>query len=135
MMKEAPASVRRIVADRTQPPVGGRFVLGRRASLLVSAGVVSHTLWTSAAPALTYGLYAQEWHLTHTVTAGIFAIYPIGVVVMLVGFGGISHQIGRPAPMLVGLFSSFAGALFFSVPPRVLCVFPAPAPLAISARP
>ena len=86
MIKEAPASVRRTVADRTQPPVGGRFVLGRRASLLVSAGVVSHTLWTSAAPALTYGLYAQEWHLTHTVTAGIFAIYPIGVVVMLVGF-------------------------------------------------
>ena len=74
MIKPAPASVRRTVADRRQPPVGGRFVLGRRASLLVSAGVVSHTLWTSAAPALTYGLYAEEWHLTHTVTAGIFAI-------------------------------------------------------------
>jgi DNA end-binding protein Ku len=47
------------------------FILGRRASLLVSAAVVSHTLWTSAAPALTYGLYAEEWHLTHTVTAGM----------------------------------------------------------------
>src|SRR5271168_3445710 len=58
MIEEAPASVRRTVADRTQPPVGGPFVLGRRASLLVSAGVVSHTLWTSAAPALTYGIYA-----------------------------------------------------------------------------
>jgi hypothetical protein len=56
---------------------------------LVSAGVVSHTLWTSAAPALTYGLYAHEWQLSHMVTAGIFAIYPIGVVLMLVGFGGI----------------------------------------------
>lgn len=80
MIEEAPASVRQ----------RGRFVLGRRASLLVSAGVVSHTLWTSAAPALTYGLYAREWHLTHTVTAAIFAIYPLAVVVMLVGFGGIS---------------------------------------------
>ena len=97
--------------------MGGRFVLGRRASLLVSAGVVSHTLWTSAAPALTYGLYAQEWHLTHTVTAGIFAIYPIGVVVMLVGFGGISDQIGRRATMLAGLFASLAGALLFAVAP------------------
>jgi hypothetical protein len=58
MTEEAPASVRRTVADRTEP-VGGRLVLGRRASLLVSAGVVSRTLWTSAAPALTYGLYAQ----------------------------------------------------------------------------
>ena len=123
MNKEAPAPIRHAAADWTQPPAGGRFVLGRRASLLVSAGVVSHTLWTSAAPALTYGLYAQEWHLTHTVTAGIFAIYPIGVVVMLVGFGGISDQIGRRATMLAGLVASLAGALLFAVAPDVRWVF------------
>jgi predicted MFS family arabinose efflux permease len=123
MIKPAPASVRRTAAERRQPPAGGRFVLGRRASLLVSAGVVSHTLWTSAAPALTYGLYAQEWHLTHTVTAGIFAIYPIVVVVMLVGFGGISDQIGRRATMLAGLLASLAGALSFAVAPDVWWVF------------
>jgi MFS family permease len=102
---------------------GGRFVLGRRASLLVSAGVVSHTLWTSAAPALTYGLYAREWHLTHTVTAGIFAVYPLAVVVTLVGFGGISDQIGRRATMLAGLFASLVGALLFAVAPDVRWVF------------
>jgi hypothetical protein len=68
MNEHAPALVRDAAMER-----GGRFVLGRRASLLVSAGVVSHTLWTSAAPAF----YAQEWHLTHTVTAAIFAIYPL----------------------------------------------------------
>jgi hypothetical protein len=28
--------------------------------------VVAHTLWTSAAPALAYWLYADEWHLNHT---------------------------------------------------------------------
>jgi len=123
MIKVAPAAFRRNVADRKQPPVGGPFVLGRHASLLVSAGVVSHTLWTSAAPALTYGLYAQEWHLTHTVTAAIFAVYPIFVVVMLVGFGGISDQIGRRATMLAGLFASLAGALLFAVAPDVWWVF------------
>jgi MFS family permease len=111
--------------------VGGRFVLGRRASLLVSAGVVSHTLWTSAAPALTYGLYAREWHLSHTVTAGIFAIYPIGVVVTLVGFGGISDQIGRRATMLAGLFASLAGALLFAVAPDVWWIFAARALMGI----
>jgi predicted MFS family arabinose efflux permease len=105
------------------PRAGGRLVLGRRASLLASAGVVGHTLWTSAAPALTYRLYAQEWHLTHTVTAGIFAIYPIGVVVMLVGFGGISDQIGRRATMLAGLFASLVGALLFAVAPDVWWLF------------
>jgi len=123
MIKEALSSVRRVVELRTQPSVRGQFVLGRRASLLVSAGVVGHTLWTSAAPALTYRLYAQEWHLTHTVTAGIFAIYPIGVVVMLVGFGGISDQIGRRATMLAGLCASLIGALLFALAPDVWWIF------------
>jgi MFS family permease len=123
MIEQAPASVCRAAGDRTWLPVAGRFVLGRRASLLVSAGVVSHTLWTSAAPALTYRLYAQQWHLTHMVTAAIFAIYPIGVVLMLVGFGGISDQIGRRATMLAGLSASLAGALLFAVAPHVWWVF------------
>jgi predicted MFS family arabinose efflux permease len=123
MIKEAPALVRQAAVEQGMPPAGGRFILGRRASLLVSAGVVSHTLWTSAAPALTYGLYAEKWHLTHTVTAGIFAIYPIGVVVMLVGFGGVSDQIGRRATMLAGLFASLTGALLFAVAPDVCWVF------------
>src|SRR6267143_1505112 len=47
MIKVAPAAVCQAVVEQSMPPTGGRFVLGRRASLLVSAGVVSHTLWTS----------------------------------------------------------------------------------------
>src|SRR6266481_7236577 len=123
MIKAASASVRHTVVGRTEPPAGGRFALGRRASLLVSAGVVSHTLWTSAAPALTDGLYAEEWHLTHTVIAAIFAIYPIAVVVMLLGFGGISDQIGRRTTMLAGLWASLAGALLLAIAPDVWWVF------------
>jgi hypothetical protein len=34
------------------------IVLSRRVSLRVSAGVVAHRLWTSAAPAMAYRLYA-----------------------------------------------------------------------------
>ena len=74
--------------DAAGSPKRAGFVLGRRASLAVSAGVAAHTLWTSAAPALTYRLYAQEWHLNYTATTAIFAVYPIAVVAMLVGFGG-----------------------------------------------
>jgi MFS family permease len=99
------------------------FVLGRRASLVVSAGVAGHTLWASAAPALTYRLYAQEWHLAHTATTGIFAVFPIAVVAMLVGFGGISDQIGRRAAMLLGLVASLVGTVFFAVAPDVWWVF------------
>src|SRR3981189_376388 len=110
MVQEAPASVLHALKARAMPWAGGRFVFGRRVSLLVSAAVVGHTLWTSAAPALTYRLYAQEWHLTHTVIAGIFAVYPIAVVVMLLGFGGISDQIGRPATMFAGPLPSLRRA-------------------------
>jgi len=53
------------------------YELSQRASFWVAAGVVVHTLWTSAAPAMTYPLFAEVWHLTHTFTTGIFAIYPI----------------------------------------------------------
>jgi predicted MFS family arabinose efflux permease len=119
----APAPIRPATRVRAKAPSGGRWVFGRRASLWVSAGVVGHTLWTSAAPALTYRLYAQEWHLSHTATAGIFAIYPIGVVVMLVGFGGISDQIGRRGAMLAGVAASLVGALLFAVAPLMWWLF------------
>jgi MFS family permease len=99
------------------------FVLGRRASLAVSAGVAAHTLWTSAAPALTYRLYAQQWHLDYTATTAIFAVYPIAVVAMLVVFGGISDQIGRRAAMLLGLGASLVGAVLFAVAPDLWWVF------------
>jgi MFS family permease len=99
------------------------FVLGRRASLVVSVGVAGHTLWASAAPALAYRLYAQEWHLNHTATTGIFAVFPIAVVATLVGFGGISDQIGRRAAMLLGLSASLVGAVLFAVAPNVWWVF------------
>jgi hypothetical protein len=96
MIEKAPDSARRASLDWAIPPAGGRFIFGRRASLLISAGVVGHTLWTSAAPALTYRLYAEEWHLTHTMTAGIFAVYPIAVVALLTSFGGISDSYWSP---------------------------------------
>jgi predicted MFS family arabinose efflux permease len=105
----------------TRPPV----ILGQRASLLVSAGVVAHTLWTSAAPAMTYRLYAEEWGLSHTVTTGIFAIYPTVVVAVLIGFGDISDHIGRRATMLVGLGASLAGSLLFAIAPSVFWLFAA----------
>src|SRR6266436_5470411 len=74
------------------------YELPQRASFWVAAGVVAHIFWTSAAPAMSYPLFAQEWHLTHTVTTGIFAVYPIVVAAVLVGFGDMSDYVGRRSP-------------------------------------
>src|ERR1700712_2725771 len=82
------------------------YELGQGTSFWVAAGVVAHTLWTSAAPAMTYPLFAEEWHLAHTATTGIFAVYPMVVAAVLVGFGDISDHVGRRIAILWGLAAS-----------------------------
>src|ERR1700675_4074349 len=99
------------------------YELGQRTSFWVAAGVVAHTLWTSAAPAMTYPLFAEEWHLTHTVTTGVFAIYPIVVAAVLVGFGDVSDYVGRRAAILWGVGASLFGTLLLALAPDVLWLF------------
>src|SRR3984893_18731315 len=98
------------------------YELGQRASFWVAAGVVAHTLWTSAAPAMTYPLFAEEWRLTHAVTTGAFAIYPIVGAAVLVGFGDMSDYFGRAA-ILLGVGASLVGTLLFALAPNVLWLF------------
>jgi predicted MFS family arabinose efflux permease len=81
----------------------------------VAAAVVMHTLWTSAAPALSYPLFARLWHLTPTVTTGMFAVYPVFVVATLLLFGNISDHVGRRATILWGLGASIIGVALFAL--------------------
>lgn len=97
--------------------------LSRSASFWVAAAVVAHTLWTSAAPAMSYRLYALEWHLTPTITTGIFAIYPIVVVAILILFGDISDYIGRRSTIMAGLGASLIGVLIFAIAPSISWIF------------
>jgi MFS family permease len=72
---------------------------------------------------MTYPLFAEEWHLTHTVTTGVFAIYPIVVAAVLVGFGDVSDYVGRRAAILWGVGASLFGTLLFAMAPDVLWLF------------
>jgi MFS family permease len=100
-----------------------RIIFGQRASFFTSAAVVADKIWTSAAPALTYPLYAQNWNLTTFDTTAIFAVYPIFVVSMLVIFGNISDYIGRREAMLIGLAFSALGSALFAMAPNVSWIF------------
>src|SRR5258705_1305487 len=55
------------------------YELGQRTSFWVAAGGVAPTLLTSAAPALTSSLFAEEWNLTPPVTTPGFATFLIAV--------------------------------------------------------
>jgi MFS family permease len=93
---------------------------GRQRSFWVAAAVVVHTLWTSAAPAMMYPLYAHQWQLTPTITTLIFAVFPVFVVATLIALGDLSDYIGRRAAMLLGLTASLIGVLLFAVAPNVI---------------
>ena len=87
----------------------------RRAAFWISAAVVSHMMWTSAAPALVYRLYAAQWHLSPATTTVIFAVYPIVVVAVLLLFGNLSDIVGRRAAMTLGVSFSLAGVALFAM--------------------
>jgi len=91
----------------------------RQTSFWVAAAVVVHTLWTSAAPAMMYPLYAHQWQLTPTVTTLIFAVFPVFVVATLIALGDLSDYIGRRAAMLLGVGASLIGVLLFAIAPDV----------------
>ncbi|MBG6237680.1 MFS family permease [Mycetocola sp. CAN_C7] len=97
--------------------------LSRRASFWVAAAVVAIALWTSAAPTVSYPLYASEWNLTPAVTTAVFAVYPLVLVVVLVVFGNLSDYIGRRRAILYGLAASLAGVLLFALAPNVGWIF------------
>lgn len=98
-------------------------IISQRASFWVAASVAAIALWTSAAPTVTYPVYAAEWGLTPAVTTTIFAVYPIVLVVALAIFGNISDYIGRRAAILIGLTASLLGVILFAVAPNVAWVF------------
>jgi thiol:disulfide interchange protein len=65
--------------------------------------VVAHTLWTSAAPAMTYPLFAEEWHLTHTVT-----YVSLGAVALLLGAVATAHGLGFAVDLGAGVIALFS---------------------------
>ncbi|SEP75566.1 MFS transporter [Microlunatus flavus] len=95
----------------------------RRTSFWTAAAVAALALWTSAAPSVSYPLYAAAWHLTPATTTAIFAVYPVVLVVVLVVFGDLSDHVGRRASILLGLAAMLVGAVLLAVAPAVGWVF------------
>jgi MFS family permease len=94
-----------------------------RAAFWVATGVIVQTLWTSAAPAMSYAWYARTWHTGSTTLAAIFAVYPLAVVLTALASSGLSARVGRRMAVLLGLTSSIAGVFSFAIAGGVGALF------------
>ncbi|MFS3126888.1 MFS transporter [Nocardioides sp. Bht2] len=79
-----------------RPTHNRRLVWGAGTLVLV-------TMVASYAPSPLYPLYQERWGLSPSQVSVIFAGYPIGVILTLIAFGGLSDRIGRRRAMLVGI--------------------------------
>ncbi|WP_198670749.1 MFS transporter [Oceanicella sp. SM1341] len=76
---------------------------------------MAHTLWTSAAPSMSYPLYARHWGLSPLETTLIFAVYPAVVAAVMFLSGDLADRLGRRRAMLLGLLASLAGTVLFAL--------------------
>ncbi|REE68094.1 putative MFS family arabinose efflux permease [Paenibacillus taihuensis] len=99
-----------------------KHVSSRTAFWIVAWALVM-SLWSSAAPSIMFPLYASQWHLSKSITTGIFAMYPIVIIVVLVVLGNISDYFGRRNTLITGLLFLLAGALTFALAPNMYWLF------------
>ena len=67
----------------------------------------------STIPSGLYTIYQRQWGLSVAIMTAVFAIYVLGVLVGLLGFGHLSDYLGRKPIMLSSLVLSLVSSLFF----------------------
>ncbi|RAP77155.1 MFS transporter [Paenibacillus montanisoli] len=94
-----------------------------KAAFWIVAWLLVMCLWSSAATSIVFPEYASQWHLPKSITTGIFAIYPIVIIVVLLIFGNISDYIGRRNTLITGLLFLLLGALDLALAPNMYWLF------------
>jgi MFS family permease len=85
-----------------------RLLVAGSFCLLVAAMIASF------APTPLYPQYAAAWHAGPFAISVAFSGYPVGVVAVILGVGGLSDRIGRQRTMLVAAVVVMAGLLITS---------------------
>lgn len=86
----------------------GTLIAGAVALLLV-------TMIASFTPTPLFPTYQDQWGLTEAQVSLVFAGYPVGVVVVVLGLGGLSDRIGRRPTLLLGAVVLVAAMLVLTI--------------------
>jgi MFS family permease len=101
-------------ATRSPPPAGlGTSPLGC-ASLLVVA-IYAVVLAGVTLPTPLYVVFQDRWSLTNASVTGLYALYPAGVLLVLLTAGHLTDVLGRRVVVGIALFLSGLSALIFVV--------------------
>lgn len=99
------------------PVVGARIVATPQHRSLLVLGAFSllvAAMFASFAPTPLYPLYDRAWQVGPLGISVAFAGYPVGVILVVLGVGGLSDRIGRQHTMLVAVGLLIAGPLVCS---------------------
>ncbi|RTE08876.1 MFS transporter [Paenibacillus whitsoniae] len=97
--------------------------ISSKGAFWIVAWVLMMSLWTSTAPSIVFPVYAAQWHLSKSMTTGVFATYPVALILILLLVGNISDYIGRKQTLLLGLGFLLLSAFVFAVAPSLHWLF------------
>lgn len=87
--------------------------IGQPAAFSVTVLTIFTTIFASNLPTPLYAVWQAEWGFSATALTAVFAIYVLGVLIMLPTAGPLSDLIGRRQLMIPGmLFTVLAGVVF-----------------------
>lgn len=97
--------------------------ISSKAAFWIVAWVLAISFWSSMAPSIVFPVYASQWHLSKSITTGIYATFPIVLILVLVLLGNISDYIGRRNTLITGLIFFLIGALAFALASNMYWLF------------
>ncbi|MFZ2289678.1 MAG: MFS transporter [Halopseudomonas yangmingensis] len=92
-----------------QSPAGDSRTLAMTAALLA----IFTSILASNLPTPLYAVWQARWGFSSTALTGVFAIYVLGVVSMLLTIGTLSDRLGRRQVLIPGLLFIGGGAVMF----------------------
>src|SRR5690606_23830293 len=86
----------------------------RPPAFAVTVLTIFTTIFASNLPTPLYAVWQAEWGFSATALTAVFAVYVLGVLIMLPTAGPLSDLVGRRQMMIPGMLFTVAAGLVFA---------------------